>query len=159
MFFAARCTGCAAAQERTAAQRRQVAAADPGTAYHLYTANTASPAPSCFFQMPSRHCGSALYYTTAAIPFRPPRPLCGAAEAVHSQPRPPLAAKAWGGAVARRQIFLYGISTSLYVYFYLSSFLSSVYVKSVKIYYSSSSNGECYLPGCLLISTTTIPYL
>jgi hypothetical protein len=34
-------------------------------------------------------------------------------------------------------------------------FLSSVYVKSVKIYYSSCSNGECYLPGCLLISTTT----
>jgi hypothetical protein len=57
--------------------------------------------------------------------------------------------------VARRHIILYGISTLLYVYFYLSSFLSSVYVKSVKINYSSCSNGECYLPGCLLISTTT----
>ncbi len=58
-------------------------------------------------------------------------------------------------SVARRQILLYGISALLYVYFYLSSFLSSVYVKSVKIYYSSCSNGEFYLPGCLLISTTT----
>jgi hypothetical protein len=63
----------------------------------------------------------------------------------------------FGGAVARRQIILYGISTLLYVYFYLSSLLSSVYVKSVKINHSSCSNGECYLPGCLLISTTTSP--
>ncbi len=57
--------------------------------------------------------------------------------------------------VARRQILLYGISKLLYVYFYLSSLLSYVYVKCVKINHSSCSNGECYLPGCLLISTTT----
>jgi hypothetical protein len=61
--------------------------------------------------------------------------------------------------VARRQILLYGISTLLYVYFYLSSLLSYVYVKSVKINHSSCSNGECYLPGCLLISTTTGSHL
>ncbi len=58
----------------------------------VYTIITASPAPSCFFQMPSRHCRPALYYNTDAVPVRPPRPLRGSAEAVHSQPRPPLAA-------------------------------------------------------------------
>ncbi len=41
----------------------------------------------------------------------------------------------------------------------MSSFLVSVYVKSVKINYSSCNNGGCYLPVWSLIPTTTHEYI
>jgi hypothetical protein len=65
--------------------------------------------------MPTNTSESVTNCTAPALPFWPPCPLCRAAEAVPTQPRPPPAASAWGGAVARRRTQLYGISISLYV--------------------------------------------
>ncbi len=86
-----------------------------------------------------------LHNNSGTLPAAPPAPR-GRQSGTQSASSTP-GGQGLGGAVARRQILLCGISTSLYVYFYLSSLLSSVYVKSVKIKYSSCNNGGCYLPG------------